>query len=676
MFNNSTNNQGEESKIDWQKIYDYLKGEKYCGTYITGHQYIKHLKEINEYNRILFWEYHMHSVSNLPKYDDIYSVYFTDIEKDRITEYKKKYKDWDMDILDTLKRHNFSTDFDYQNYVDGYIHGKAKSILTKYKFKRNYIFKFLLDSEINCIKLTNMNQEQLNEYMGRIINTISDRVIERYINSIGDFLLFHQDCMTNQIYLEIEDLESKVPSWDNFPYTIDEANEKNIQFYNYWISNYKDNNIIEVNGVLSYLFLYLYEIIADFIKTKDISKLNSEFEKMDKYYGHYDAVKEYLYSWWKDAYLWVGDKRNYLEYKMRHYYIFDKTQNNSINFNKIISEVNESVDIDLIEEAFFLVMKNKKSFTEFGLTNLEDIIEVAKMYLADSKLENGMNIKDYFYNKFDFWNLSKEDYEELKEYIVGNDFKVYKDRLYKTKLERYKILKDTHIKNSRDKNEEIKNLNNIIKNPEKYSYFTSNNFDDKKSYEDYLSNQVNYAKEKLLDMEYGKDYLFRGIPRRYQNKECYILYKKIPQIISEAFEGKEGIILREIENILREERNIPRIGEGWISETILYRQMIEAFPDEKIIHHGRPSWLGKQHLDIYFPRKNIGIEYQGLQHSEPVEYFGGIEAFEKQQKMDNKKKRLCEKNNCKLIYVYPDYNFEEIKNKVETLLLSIIQKDL
>ncbi len=85
MFNNSTNNQGEESKIDWQKIYDYLKGEKYCGTYITGHQYIKHLKEINEYNRILFWEYHMHSVSNLPKYDDIYSVYFTDIEKDRIT---------------------------------------------------------------------------------------------------------------------------------------------------------------------------------------------------------------------------------------------------------------------------------------------------------------------------------------------------------------------------------------------------------------------------------------------------------------------------------------------------------------------------------------------------------------------------------------------------------------
>ena len=57
--------------------------------------------------------------------------------------------------------------------------------------------------------------------------------------------------------------------------------------------------------------------------------------------------------------------------------------------------------------------------------------------------------------------------------------------------------------------------------------------------------------------------------------------------------------------------------------TELYYKIKETFPNEKVVHHGKPSWLGQQHLDIYFPYKNIAIEYQGLQHQEPVEFFGG-----------------------------------------------------
>lgn len=71
---------------------------------------------------------------------------------------------------------------------------------------------------------------------------------------------------------------------------------------------------------------------------------------------------------------------------------------------------------------------------------------------------------------------------------------------------------------------------------------------------------------------------------------------------------------KEIENIIREEKSIPKIGEGWISETLLFYEIKEAFQEHQVIPHGSPSWLGLQHLDIFFPELNIAIEYQGKQH--------------------------------------------------------------
>ena len=66
------------------------------------------------------------------------------------------------------------------------------------------------------------------------------------------------------------------------------------------------------------------------------------------------------------------------------------------------------------------------------------------------------------------------------------------------------------------------------------------------------------------------------------------------------------------------------------------------------------KWLGRQHLDIYIPELKIAVEYQGRQHSEPVEFFGGQEAFEKNLERDARKKRLCDENGVNLLYVYPE----------------------
>jgi len=152
----------------------------------------------------------------------------------------------------------------------------------------------------------------------------------------------------------------------------------------------------------------------------------------------------------------------------------------------------------------------------------------------------------------------------------------------------------------------------------------------------------------------------------YQNHEDKRIY--VPAIVVEAIKNEFKRILRESENKLRIERGLPKIGEGWISETDLYYKIKETFPSEEIIHHGRPTWLGRQHLDIFFPEKNIGIEYQGIQHDSPVEYFGGEESFEKRKSLDALKKEKCDENGCNLIYVYPDYDLQVLKEKIEKLI--------
>ena len=59
------------------------------------------------------------------------------------------------------------------------------------------------------------------------------------------------------------------------------------------------------------------------------------------------------------------------------------------------------------------------------------------------------------------------------------------------------------------------------------------------------------------------------------------------------------------------------------SETELYYRIADIFHENEVLHHGSPTCLGRQHLDIYFPELNIGVEYQGAQHYIAVDFFGG-----------------------------------------------------
>lgn len=123
-------------------------------------------------------------------------------------------------------------------------------------------------------------------------------------------------------------------------------------------------------------------------------------------------------------------------------------------------------------------------------------------------------------------------------------------------------------------------------------------------------------------------------------------------------------VTRLAENIVREEANLPHVGAGWLSEMKLYQIIKNSLPDFDVKDHSSPSWIGSQHLDIFIPELKIALEYQGKQHDEPVEYFGGKEAFEKTKERDARKKQLCTKHNIHIIYVRPGYEISDILKEI------------
>jgi hypothetical protein len=78
------------------------------------------------------------------------------------------------------------------------------------------------------------------------------------------------------------------------------------------------------------------------------------------------------------------------------------------------------------------------------------------------------------------------------------------------------------------------------------------------------------------------------------------------------------------------------------------------------------KYLSNLIFDFYLPDYDICIEYNGAQHYEPFDYFGGKESFELVVKRDKIKKNFCRKNNINLFTISYKKNIEkEIKKIIE-----------
>jgi len=85
-------------------------------------------------------------------------------------------------------------------------------------------------------------------------------------------------------------------------------------------------------------------------------------------------------------------------------------------------------------------------------------------------------------------------------------------------------------------------------------------------------------------------------------------------------------------------------------------KIIIKYERQKIFIYCRYKWPLK--FDFYIPE--IGcIEFDGIQHYEPIEYWGGINNFKEIKKRDQIKKNYCKDNNIPLYIIKYDENIEE-----------------
>lgn len=98
-------------------------------------------------------------------------------------------------------------------------------------------------------------------------------------------------------------------------------------------------------------------------------------------------------------------------------------------------------------------------------------------------------------------------------------------------------------------------------------------------------------------------------------------------------------------------------GELKISNILKYHNIDfltqHTFDDLRLVH--------KLKFDFYIKNINTCIEFDGKQHYQPVEKFGGEEEFEVVKARDTMKNEYCKNNNIKLLRI-PYWEFKNIEN--------------
>ena len=162
-----------------------------------------------------------------------------------------------------------------------------------------------------------------------------------------------------------------------------------------------------------------------------------------------------------------------------------------------------------------------------------------------------------------------------------------------------------------------------------------------------------------------KDLKYFWISKYVKNTSRAGLIEIERNILSEVYNGKYS-------ELPRYEYLIPK--NKWKSEQLVYEYACKLYKKSNVIYQHRPFFLrskqGQMSYDVFITKLNVAIEYQGKQHFEAVEIFGGQEHFEKQVERDKLKKELSEKNGVKLVYINydEDISTDLIKEKVERAL--------
>jgi hypothetical protein len=104
--------------------------------------------------------------------------------------------------------------------------------------------------------------------------------------------------------------------------------------------------------------------------------------------------------------------------------------------------------------------------------------------------------------------------------------------------------------------------------------------------------------------------------------------------------------------------------ENYLNENNIEFDIQQSFPDCKY------KILLKFDFFVYINNElSVIVEYDGIQHFEPVEYWGGEEGFKEQQIRDNIKNEYCKTHNIFLLRI-PYWEYDNIEEILENKLLN------
>lgn len=401
-----------------------------------------------------------------------------------------------------------------------------------------------------------------------------------------------------------------VPLWNTYYPSIDDASDDQKRFFNWFIRELDQGRHPDLQGNLSYLFALAYQVIGCFITRPDYPGLSEWFDRIRVGYGATTKVNAYLDAWQADAALLVEDWGSAWEWQ--------RPVRLSVDY--IVNVQRRCRERRLTATDLRALLGGKNGLTEQGNKHLGELDGYADAILEQQHAAVGMNVVDACVEKY--WSLAPGD-EDLQSISDECDY-----------LVSARALKGMYTKQPAPVQTDR-----------------------------YLFNGALMPMRETTDRHESVSFTMRI---RQMNPSVTFV-RAAPAVEAIAL-ARCRMVLREAENVLRRAHGLPDIGQGWVAETELYELLRRNLPAVAVVQHARPDWLRPQHLDVYMPGHNLGVEYQGSQHLQPVDYFGGEKAFEQQLRRDEKKRRLCAKHGCALIEVHEGYDEETVLATVRNAL--------
>ncbi|MFP8489286.1 hypothetical protein ACKGJO_09285 [Gracilimonas sp. Q87] len=381
-----------------------------------------------------------------------------------------------------------------------------------------------------------------------------------------------------------------------------------------------------------------------------------------------------------------NDVINYLFYDGEISDNFDFSSSNKLILSHYKSIVNDAINNEISFEELISHTKKIWNLGNVDLWRINDAFLFAVDYLRPQETVKWLYKSDYYHSGYDpnyhtMYSLYKSGYEVK----TTADFHIsyFDDQLINESYEQF----SNYLKNNRkyiiefgkevdalnDPNYLYNNREKFIDENRRYSILRYN-IDPNEMETNWFSAAISNKEKLLSDYEsyfQGDLALFNSEIIEDQNKlkarqKDYPKVYHYLNIVGDIMDARLYELADELHNDYYEFAGFDKVR--WKSEYSLFLNLQKTFKNKFIQFQASPQWLGKQSFDIYFPIEKIAVEYNGLQHYEPVEIFGGESGLHKTKARDRRKKELANENECLLIEHKYDDSFSKTVSKIEKVL--------